>query len=120
MNDTMTIRQCADRVGVPPSTLRYYEREGLIPDVPRDRAGHRVYDERLIRWTIFLTRLRSTGMPIRTVKAYVRAMNLGSDGDETRMGLLAEHRARLLKDLTQLNDCLAIVERKLEIGCGPR
>lgn len=120
MNETSTIQEFADRVGVAPSALRYYEREGLMPPVARDEVGHRRYDEALERWTRFLLRLRSTGMPIRDVKRYVEALELGPPGDETRMDILRAHRDRMAEEVVSLEACLAIVERKLEIGCRPR
>ena len=119
MNETMSIGTFAKHVGVAASTLRYYEREGLTPRVPRDESGHRMYGEELERWVRFLTRLRTTGMPIRDVKAYVEALRLGADGDPLRMALLQRHGERLRAGLAQFQECLTIVERKLANGCGP-
>lgn len=120
MSATMTIRQFAKRVGLAPSALRYYEKEGLMPSPPRDGGGRRVYSEDMERWARFLTKLRATGMPIREAKTYVAALHRGPDGDQERMTLLAQHRDRLTQDLQTIQDCLEVVERKLEMGCRPR
>lgn len=57
------IATMADHVGVSRHTLRYYERIGLI-DVGRDSCGHRLYDAATVRRVVFLTRMRTAGMPI--------------------------------------------------------
>lgn len=119
MNESMTIKQFAEQAGIAPSALRYYEREGLMPAVHRNASGHRTYGELHARWARFLTRLRATRMPIRDVRLYVEALGCGPAGDQDRMDLLAAHRDRIREDIARLEDCLSIVERKLELGCRP-
>ena len=119
MNESMTIKQFAEEAGIAPSALRYYEREGLMPAVERNASGHRTYSDLHARWARFLSRLRATRMPIREVRVYVAALNRGPVGDQDRMDLLARHRDRIRADIASLEDCLSIVERKLELGCRP-
>ena len=116
----MTIGQFAEHVGLSTSTLRYYERVGLLPEVARSESGHRAYDPDMQRWIRFLVRLRSTRMPIRDVKRYVDALKRGPAGDEHRMELLRLHAERIREDMGVLEDCLGIVEQKLANGCRPR
>lgn len=79
------IQQAAQEVGISAHTLRYYERIGLITDVPRDPAGHRRYDEDRLRWLDFLTKLRSTGMPIQGMLRYAE-LNAHLAVIETKIG----------------------------------
>lgn len=83
----------AERAGVTPDTLRYYERAGLMRDpVPRDEAGRRAYGPRDVRWVLFIAKLRTSGMPIGMIRRYAE---LARDGDATasaRLALLREHR----------------------------
>ena len=59
---TLSIGELAEATGVSRDTLRYYEKEGLVPHPERSaRGGHRMYDQRHIGWIRFLRRLRSTG-----------------------------------------------------------
>jgi DNA-binding transcriptional MerR regulator len=59
-------------------TLRYYEQVGVVPRVGRDpSSGHRRYRDEHISWLQFLRDLRSTGMPIRDVRAYVKLIERG-------------------------------------------
>ncbi len=92
-----SIAEAADRLGVTPDTLRYYERDGLMVVAP-DRApsGHRRYTERDLGWITMITRLRATGMPIRTVRAYAELCRAGDGNELARLDLLYAHRDRVL------------------------
>ena len=69
----LTIAEAAERTGLTTHTLRYYERDGLmLGAVDRSASGHRRYTERDLAWIEMITRLRSTGMPIREVRTLRR------------------------------------------------
>lgn len=107
------IQQAAQEVGISAHTLRYYERIGLITDVPRDPAGHRRYDEDRLRWLDFLTKLRSTGMPIQGMLRYAELMRAGGDTVPARTTMLEEHRDALKARIDELNAHLAVIETKI-------
>ena len=54
----MTIKEIAARTGVSADTLRYYERMGIIPAVPRTSGGVRNYDENFVEWVAFIQTLK--------------------------------------------------------------
>ena len=71
MNQGLSIAEAADLTGLTADTLRYYERDGLmLRSVPRAPSGHRQYADDDIHWIQLITKLRSTGMPIRDVRRY--------------------------------------------------
>ncbi|AEV84930.1 MerR family transcriptional regulator [Actinoplanes sp. SE50] len=106
------IATTADHIGVSPHTLRYYERAGLIT-VPRNGAGHRVYDAACVRRLVFLTRMRTSGMPISDLRHYVTLVDRGEDTVPDRLDLLLEHRDTLRAQLTQIQLALAATEYKI-------
>ncbi len=55
----MTITEVSRAYGLSPDTLRYYERIGLIPSVPRSKSGIRDYDQDSCRWIELMKCLRS-------------------------------------------------------------
>lgn len=57
------IAEMAESSGLTQDTLRWYEREGLIPEIPRTAMGRRAFSPRLVALVKLLVRLRSTGMP---------------------------------------------------------
>ncbi|WP_335979804.1 MULTISPECIES: MerR family transcriptional regulator [Streptomycetaceae] len=106
------IATTAEHLGVNPHTLRYYERIGLVR-VPRDSAGHRRYDAAAVRRLVFLTRMRTSGMPISDLRHYVELVDLGQDTVPERMDMLLEHRDTLRSQIAQLQLALAATEYKI-------
>jgi DNA-binding transcriptional MerR regulator len=106
------IATAAQHVGVSPHTLRYYERIGLIT-VSRNAAGHRVYDAASIRRLVFLTRMRTSGMPISDLRHYVALVDRGDATIPDRLDLLLEHRDTLRAQLRQIQLALAATEYKI-------
>ena len=111
----LRIGELADRTGRSADALRYYEREGLIPNVSRDASGHRVYTERHVLWMELLDRLRSTGMGIAQIRTYA---GLVQEGDATlaeRQALLRAHRTHVLAHIQELQACLDLIDHKVEL-----
>lgn len=108
-----TIGQFATLVGVPASTLRYYEKEGLLTP-KRDVYSVRVYEESDIGWTRFLLHLKSVGMSIEELKAYT---DWRAQGDETipqRLDLLEKRREQAEEEIIKLQQSLDLLNRKID------
>ncbi len=71
MVPTYTPAATVERTGFSIETLRYYERIGLLRDVPRDGSGHRCFTDEHLSWLEILRCLRDTGMPIAQMQRYV-------------------------------------------------
>ena len=63
----MTIREVSERYGLSADTLRYYERVGLIPPVPRTGGGVRDYDGASLGWVELIKCMRSAGVDRKSV-----------------------------------------------------
>lgn len=74
---TFRISELADRSGVPTSTLRYYERIGLVEPVARTGNGYRVYDETTVERLAFIGRAKRLGMGLDDVATLVGAWFAG-------------------------------------------
>lgn len=112
---TLTISDAARASGVSAHTLRYYERAGLLDPVDRARSGHRRYAPEDLARIQFLTRLRSTGMPIRRVREYAELMRHGEDTVQARMALLDEHRDAVRSQLAEMERNLELIEHKIDV-----
>ena len=108
------IATTADRLGVSAHTLRYYERIGLVR-VDRDASGHRRYDAAGVRRLVFLTRMRTSGMPIRDLRRYVALVKAGRDTVPERLSLLTEHRDGLRTRIDELRLALSATEYKITV-----
>lgn len=114
MNTELTIHEVAEQTGFSTHTLRYYERAGLlISPVTRAESGHRRYGPDDVEWLGFLKCLRSTGMPIREMKRFAELVRQGEHTHRARRALLEAHRARILRNMQELQDNLAAVEWKI-------
>jgi DNA-binding transcriptional MerR regulator len=114
MNTELTIQQVAEITQLSGHTLRYYERIGLLSPVNRAANGHRRYSNLDIAWIEFLTKLRTTGMPIRQMLEFAK---LRKEGDETviqRRKLLESHFSQVQQQLDELSQNLAVIQEKIQ------
>lgn len=110
----MSISDMAAETGLTTSTLRYYEQEGLLLALP-DRASstHRRYPPIMVSWLTFITKLRSTGMPIRDIRRYAELARQGDKTTPQRLALLVEHRGRVLEQLAEVQRSLDAIDFKI-------
>lgn len=114
MDQGLTIADAAAETGLTPDTLRYYERDGLLlRAVPRSASGHRLYGEHDIQWVRLITKLRSTGMPIRDVRRYADLVRAGKGNEDERLELLRAHRRVVLARLAEVQDHLGAIDHKI-------
>jgi DNA-binding transcriptional MerR regulator len=110
------ISEVAELTGLSAHTLRYYEREGLmLTAVDRASSTHRRYTRADVTWVQFLTKLRSTAMPISRVKEYVELARRGDDTEQARLDLLVAHRTSVLAQLDQMTQSLAAIDFKIAV-----
>ncbi|MFE6509827.1 MerR family transcriptional regulator [Nocardioides sp. NPDC057767] len=121
----LSIAEVAERTGLTAHTLRYYERDGLMLGVGRNGSGHRAYTEDDLGWITLITRLRSTGMPIREIRRYAELVRSGVGNEADRLALLRAHRDRVRAQLAETARHLEAIEFKVDYyeatvgGCDP-
>jgi DNA-binding transcriptional MerR regulator len=104
---SLSISEAAERTGLSTHTLRYYEREGLmLSGVDRASSSHRRYSDGDITWVEFLTKLRSTAMPIAKVREYVDLVRQGDDSTPA-------HRESVIAQLAEMTNSLAAIDFKI-------
>jgi DNA-binding transcriptional MerR regulator len=111
---TYSIAQAAERSGLSIDTLRYYERIGLVDPPARDSGGRRSYSDDDLSWLEFLTKLRTTGMPIRLMREYAQLRHKGLATASRRKQLLYDHRADVRQRIAELQECLAVLDYKID------
>ena len=110
---SLSIQQTAEKIGITSYTLRYYEKEEIIPRIERNSSGHRVYKEEDLDWINFITCLKSTGMPIAEIKRFVQLSRFGDATIGDRKQLLVSHQKRLLAKIKKMNEYLERINWKV-------
>lgn len=93
--------------------IRWYEAQGLIPNVGRDRGGRRVYEQGHVEHLAFIDHLRRTGMSVAELR---KLTELGLQGWRTlpkRQAMLKAHRERVEREIEDLRDALDLIDRKM-------
>lgn len=106
------IAEVAELSGLSQDTLRWYEREGLIPRVGRGPDGRRRFDDRDAALVVMLAKLRATGMPTEDMRAFARMVGEGAASHGRRLALLENHRLRIEAKLDVLHDGLRALADK--------
>ena len=96
-----TISEAAQKTGLPPSTIRYYDKEGLLPNIKR-KNGIRVFEDMDLRLMGLLTCLKNTGMPIKRIRNYVELTSQGDASLQKRYEIIKEQRQFVLDQIEQL------------------
>lgn len=109
----MTIKEVAELTGVSIDNLRYYERVGLIPKVPRTASGIRDYDDISIRWIEFVIKFKKAGARIESIREYIRLAEIGESTKQERRQILIEIKKNIEMRMKELQECLDITNYKI-------
>ncbi|RBY96995.1 hypothetical protein DQ237_05180 [Blastococcus sp. TF02-8] len=113
-DEEMPLAVVTARTGLSADTLRYYEREGLLPPVARNGGGQRRYRQVDLDRLSFLLRLRATGMPIATMRRFAELRMQGETGRAGRLAVLLQHRADVRRRVALLVENLSAIDRKVD------
>lgn len=109
----MTIAETSKKYGLTAGTLRYYERIGLIPPVPRTKGGVRNYDDASCGWIELVRCMRSAGVQIEALMEYGALCRQGEGTEERRKEILLEQRALLLGRMEKMQRSLDRLDYKI-------
>ena len=110
----MTIKEAAQITGISIDNLRYYERIGLVPEVPRTESGIRNYDEMSISWIEFAMRFKKAGVSLEAIREYIQLALQGLSTKEARLEILLETKAELEKKMHDMQETLDVVKYKID------
>lgn len=110
----MTISEVSATYGLTPDTLRYYEKIGLLPPVPRKQSGLRDYDEESCNWIGFIKCFRKAGVSIESLTKYVSLFMKGDETREERRLLLMEELENLDKRIAEMQETRERLKLKIE------
>lgn len=109
---TYSIGEFAKIVGVTTSTLRYYEKEGLLTPYRSDN-NLRVYTDDDIDWVEFLLHLKDSGMSIKELKQYTKWRAMGEEKIPKRLELIERRKHLVEEEILVLQQSLDILNHKI-------
>ena len=99
-----TVGEMARRPGVAPSTLRFYDKEGLLPFVERSDGGIRVFKDSDYEWQIIIGCLKKTGIPLKDIKEFIEMALQGDDTIDKRLALIQNQKAFIESQIAELSE----------------
>lgn len=110
----MNIKEASKITDVPASTIRYYEKEHIIPAVDRNDSGVRDFDDHAIRRISFAKKMRDAGMEISTLKKYINLFDNVENSEDQQLALLVEQKRIMEAKHDKMQKAIDHLERKIE------
>ncbi|MRN57261.1 MerR family transcriptional regulator [Paenibacillus monticola] len=112
-----TVKEVSEKLGITTHTLRFYEKEGVLPPIDRNMNGGRMYTDFDMDMIETVQALRSTGLSLGEIKQYVELYNAGDSKLQERKSLLAQQKSKvedqiflLMKTLEKINYKMALID----------
>ena len=106
-----SIKEIADKMGVTTATLRYWDAEGLLPNVNKVK-GRRIFEDKDFKWLRVLNCMKNINMPIKKIKEYVELAQKGDATLTARYEMILEQKQVIQNQINDLNTCLKEFEYK--------
>ncbi|CAJ1200198.1 MerR family transcriptional regulator [Companilactobacillus nantensis] len=114
MEKTYSIKEVADYFKLPISTIRYYDKKGLLPFVSKNEAGYRVFSESDFGFIKTICCLKNTGMPIKDIQTYIELCMQGTRTIDQRKEMLQQHKQNVVQKQQLLAESLQEINTKIE------
>ena len=107
-----TIKQAAETMNVTPTTLRYYDKQGLLPFMERKESGYRIFSEEDIKMLRVIECLKKSGMPIKDIRQFSKWVQMGDDSLQERYEMFLERRRTVEAQMAELQETLDFINHK--------
>ncbi|MDR9748189.1 MerR family transcriptional regulator [Paenibacillus sp. FSL F4-0087] len=108
-----SISEASAQLNIPDSTLRFYEKKGLLPMMERDDAGRRLFSEVQMALLETLVCLKNTHMPISQIKQYMDWIIEGNCTLEDRLEMMQNHKQAVLDEISLMQESLKGIDFKI-------
>ena len=108
-----SIGQVAQKIGLTTHTLRYYDKEGLLPFVRKNSAGLRVFSEEDLDWLVIIECLKGTGMQLKDIKQYIDWCQEGDKTISQRLEMFKHQKQKLEEQQKLLRQYMEKIDYKI-------
>ena len=109
-----SIQQAASKLSLTASTLRFYDKEGLLPTLKRSPSGIRTFSEADLQWLELICCLKNSGMSIADIKHFMNLCLQKEDTCKERKEVLEKHKRTILEQMTTLQNSLCTINYKID------
>lgn len=109
---TYSIKEMSQLTGLPASTLRYYDKQGLLPNLRRDSNNNRVFSEDDYRNLRLIDCLKRSGLSIKDIRSFIRLMKRGDNSLTERLEIFTKRREALQQELANIQELLGVINYK--------
>lgn len=106
-------KKAAEITGLSTATLRYYEKEHLLPQIKRSDQKYRQYTDEDIEWIRMIQCMRKANIPIQSIKEYISLLIQGGKTLEQRYDMVQEHIENIMGQIANLQKALDLTQSKL-------
>jgi len=110
---TYTISQVAEKMGVSVPTLRYYDKEGLLPFVEKKPDGTRVFRDEDFQSLRIIACMKNSGMSIKEIKKYMDLCQEGDSSLQERLEIFLQRKKAVLKQMEELDRVMETIDHKI-------
>jgi DNA-binding transcriptional MerR regulator len=107
-----SIGEAAEKLNLPKSTIRYYDKEGLLPFIERRESGIRIFAESDISMLQVIECLKNTGMSIKNIKKFSEWCLKGDLTLKERYELFLEREQSVKEQIAELQKSMNLIEHK--------
>ena len=107
-----TIKTMSEMTGLPASTLRYYDKKGLLPNLRRDQNNVRVFTDDDFRNLRLIDCLKRSGLSIKDIKRFIDMTSKGDSALTERLAIFTRRRELLKQEMAELQEVLNVIEYK--------
>ncbi len=107
-----TVGEVAKQLNVAASTLRFYDKEGLLPFIERSGSGIRMFKDEDLSWLKTIECLKKTGMPIKDIKHFIDCCIEGDSKIEERLAIIQLQRDSVIKQMQEMQEMLDMLHYK--------
>ena len=107
-----TIGEMSKKLGIPASTLRYYEKEQLLPCVERTTGGIRMFKESDLEFLNIIHCLKKAGVSISGIREFLTLVKQGDSSIDARLAFFEREKECVLRQIGELKKTLEVIEFK--------
>ncbi len=107
-----TIKQAAELTNLTPVTLRYYDKQGLLPFMERKESGYRIFSDGDIAMLRVIECLKKSGMSIKDIRQFSEWVLMGDDSLQERYEMFLERKKAVEAQMAELQKTMDFINHK--------